>query len=246
MPTTQKRASTVGTETKKRSSGRSRGGKASQKKGNGHSGAHIVENLEEAFLSELSDMLYAERELGKLLPKLARSAASRRLKDALEWHAEQSEEQVGRLEAVFEQFGHRASAETCEGMQGILSECEELFQKAGEGPVRDALIIAAAQKADHYAIATYGTLCSWADQMEEDRPLRLLDESLYEKKTADRALTRIAEMLANPRAEGGMRGRGDERRFRDERSDWREPAYADSGSRVSARGRSGRERRYED
>ena len=143
-----------------------------------------------------------------------------------------------RLENVFKQLGHKAEAETCEGMQGILTECKELFQKAGQGPVRDALIIAATQKADHYAIATYGTLCAWADQLEEDRALRLLDETLYEKKTADRTLSRVAEALANPQAERG--GYGDDRRSRGQQ-EWRGSEYEER-----SRGRSGRDRRYED
>ena len=232
MPTTQKRATKGATGSK---SSRAKGSAGSQKRsGNGHSSTDMLENLEDAFFSELSDMLYAEREFQKVLPKLAQSASSRRVRDALEWHADQADEQVMRLENVFKQLGHKAEAETCEGMQGILTECKELFQKSGQGPVRDALIIAATQKADHYAIATYGTLCAWADQLGEDRALRLLDETLYEKKTADRTLSRVAESLANPQAERGS-GRGyDERRSRGEQ-DWRGSEYDDR-----SRGRSGR------
>ena len=237
MPTTQKRA-TTGAKKSTRSKGTTGSGKRS---GNGHSSTDMLDNLEDAFFSELSDMLFAEREFQKVLPRLATSAMSRRVRDALEWHADQSEEQVLRLENVFKQLGHKAEAETCEGMQGILTECKELFQKSGQGPVRDALIIAATQKADHYAIATYGTLCAWADQLGEDRALRLLDETLYEKKTADRTLSRVAESLANPQAERGGSGRGyDERRPRGEQ-EWRGSEYEER-----SRGRSGRDRRYED
>jgi len=236
MPTTQKRAHS-GASTKKATPTASR-----KRTGNGHSNSDMVENLEEAFFGELADMLYAERELQKVLPKLAQAASSRRLQDALEWHADQSEEQVMRLENVFKQLGHKAEAETCEGMQGILSECKELFQKTGQGPVRDALIIASTQKADHYAIATYGTLCAWADQLEEDRVLRLLDESLYEKRTADRTLSRVAETLANPQAERADSARGgDTRRFRGEQDQWRS-----QGNDERSRGRSARDKRYED
>jgi ferritin-like metal-binding protein YciE len=227
MPNTQKRADTGATRSK---SSRSKGS-STKRSGNGHSTTDMLDNLEDAFVSELSDMLYAERELQKVLPKLSSAASSRRLRDALEWHADQSEEQVMRLENVFKQLGHKAEAETCEGMQGILTECKELFQKSGQGPVRDALIISATQKADHYAIATYGTLCAWADQLEEDRALRLLDECLYEKKTADRTLSRVAESLANPQAErGGFRGE----------TQWRGSEYEER-----SRGRSGRDRRYD-
>jgi ferritin-like metal-binding protein YciE len=237
MPTTQKRTTKRATTSKQTSSDRSKGSTGTQKRSaNGHSSTHMLENLEDALTAGLSDMLYAEREFQKVLPKLASSAASRRVRDVLEWHAEQSEEQVMRLENVFKQLGHKAEAEPCEGMQGILSECKELFQKTGQGPVRDALLIAATQKADHYAIATYGTLCAWADQLEEDRVLRILDESLYEKKTADRTLSRVAEMLSNPQAErgGSSRGSGDERRSRGEQ-EWRGSDYDER-----SRGRSGR------
>jgi len=237
MPTTQKRAAKSATKSKRTSSGRSKGSTGSQKRsGNGHSSTNMLENLEDAFTAGLSDMLFAEREFQKVLPKLASSATSRQVRDALQWHEDQSEEQVMRLENVFKQLGHKPEAETCEGMQGILSECKELFQQTGQGPVRDALIIAATQKADHYAIATYGTLCAWADQLEEDRALRLLDESLYEKKTADRTLSRVAESLANPRAErgGSARGYGDDRRSRNEQGS-RGFEYDDR-----PRGRSGR------
>ena len=232
MPTTQK--GTMKGTTRSKSS-RSKGSTGTQKRtGNGHSTTDMLQNLEDAFVSELSDVLFAEREFQKVLPKLASSATSRRLRDALEWHADQAEEQVMRLENVFNQLGHKAEAETCEGMQGILTECKELFQKSGQGPVRDALIIAATQKADHYAIAAYGTLCAWADQLEEDRVLRLLDETLYEKKSADRTLSRVAESLANPQAErGGYGSRAQQ--------DWRGSEYEER-----SRGRSGRDRRYED
>ena len=239
MPTTQKRAGTGATRS---SSGRSQGNATTHKRtGNGHSSTNLLDNLEEVFFAELSDMLYAERELQKILPKLATSASSRRLRDALECHADQSEEQVMRLENVFKQLGHKVEAEACEGMQGILTECKELFQKTGQGPVRDAMIIAATQKADHYAIASYGTLCAWADQLEEDRVLRLLDESLYEKRTVDRTLSRIAESLSNPQAE-----RGNERRFRGEMDFRHEPAYASRYDDRPSRSRMGREKRFED
>jgi ferritin-like metal-binding protein YciE len=212
----------------------------------------MVTNLEDGFLAELADMLFAERELLKVLPKLSQAASSRRLRDALEWHAEQTEQQVMRLQNVYKLFGRKEETETCEGMQGILEECKDLLQKTGPGPVRDAMIIAATQKAEHYEIAAYGTLCSWADQLGEDQVVDMLAESLHEKKAADRNLSRIAEMNANPQAEHG--GRGDRFGFDREpqgrgRQEGRESyAMSDRTPRFEdrSRGRSGREKRYED
>jgi ferritin-like metal-binding protein YciE len=218
MPTTQKRATTGATRTKGTSSRRSKETAGPEKRTtNGHSGTPVIQDLEEGFVTELADMLYAERELLKLLPRLAQAASSRRLRDALEWHTDQCEDQVRRLERVFQVFGHKAETEVCEGMQGILAECKEALQKAGQGPVRDAMIIASTQKADHYAIASFGTLCAWADQLGEDQAVRLLADSLFEVREADRNLSRIAENLANPQAErgSGYDDRRDSRRFRD-------------------------------
>jgi ferritin-like metal-binding protein YciE len=207
----------------------------------------MVDNLEEAFLSELGDMLYAERELTKVLPKLAQSTNSRKLRDFLEWQIDQSHEQVMRLEKIFKLFGHKEEVEVCEGMQGILAECKDLLQKTGPGPVRDALIIAAVQKADHYEIASYGTLCSWADELEEDQAVRVLEETLYEKKAADRTLTRIAESRSNPDAERGAVGRergfDDSRRSTGDQGEWREN---ETRTDDRSRGRGGREKRYND
>jgi ferritin-like metal-binding protein YciE len=185
---------------------------ATRRTGNGTAGKHMVENLEEGFLAELADMLHAERELLKTLPRLAQAATSRRLRETLEMHAEQTEEQVMRLEHVFRIFGRKPQAETCEGMQGILEECKDLLQKTGPGPVRDAMIIAATQKAEHYEIAAYGTLCSWAEQLDEREAVNLLEDTLREEKLADRNLSRIAESFANPQAERGQ-GRDPDRAY---------------------------------
>jgi len=172
----------------------------------------MLHNLEDAICAELGDMLYAERELVKLLPRLASTATARKLRQALEWSAEQSDEHASRLERVFRLFDQQPEAETCEGMQGIVTEAEELLRKTQQGPVRDAMIIAAAQKAGHYMIAAYGTLCAWAEQVEEYDALRVLEDILDDKKFVDHALSRIAEAQANPQA-----GRGEGRFGRPER-----------------------------
>ena len=260
MPTTQKRASNS-VSTEKRTAGRKSQGQGGSRKrsGNGRSGTHMVTNLEDGFLAELADMLFAERELLKVLPKLSQAATSRRLRDALEWHTEQTEQQVMRLQNIFKLFGRKEEVETCEGMQGILEECKDLLQKTGPGPVRDAMIIAATQKAEHYEIAAYGTLCSWADQLGEDQVVDLLAETLHEEKATDRNLSRIAEMMANPQAERGESrygrqesfGYGREQQGRGGRQEWGESEAMSARSREPrfedrSRGRSGREKRYED
>lgn len=199
-----------GTTTKRKQAtkkGRATG--STRRTGNGTAGKHMVENLEEGFLAELADMLHAERELLKTLPRLAQAATSRRLRETLEMHVEQTEEQATRLEHVFRLFGRKPQAETCEGMQGILEECKDLLQKTGPGPVRDAMIIAATQKAGHYEIAAYGTLCTWAEQLDEREAVNLLEDTLREEKLADRNLSRIAESFANPQAERGESRRGE-------------------------------------
>ena len=240
MPTKTTGATPKRTTTRKSPAGTKSGSKMSKRSGNGRSGTHMVASLEESFLAELGDMLYAGREVQKVLPKLAQSTTSRRLRDVLEWQSELKEEQVERLEEVFKVFNRKPETEVCEGMQGILAECKDLVQKTGPGPVRDAMIIAATQKAAHYEISSYGTLCSWAEHLGEDHAVRLLEESLHEQKSTDRNLTRIAESFANPQADRfgrEERGRGsfsDEQRF--------------SGNRQQdddGRGRtSGREKRY--
>jgi ferritin-like metal-binding protein YciE len=219
-------------------------GGATKRSGNGRSARPMLENLEDGFLAELGDMLFAAQEVEKILPELARAAESRRLREALEWHAEQSEEQSARLENVFRVFGRKAHPETCEGMQGILTECREILKKTSPGPLRDAMLIGAAQKAGHYEIAAYGTLCSWADQLGEDEALRLLEDTLREKKGADRVLTRIGESFTNPQAE-----RGEERFSRGDRERGQgrfdEPERMRSGGEMRggerSRGRFGRD-----
>jgi ferritin-like metal-binding protein YciE len=165
----------------------------------------MIQNLEEALLAEMGDATNAERQTMKLLPKLAQSAEHPRLRMLFERQMEEIEERVARLERAFELLDRRPQTEVCEGMQGILEEAKEVLKKAGPGPVRDALMIAAAQKLVHYKIATYGTLCAWADETGERDVLRLLDQSLYEEKLADRMLTRIAESSANRESEEGER-----------------------------------------
>jgi ferritin-like metal-binding protein YciE len=235
-----------------RSSGRKakHEGRRARRGGNGRSNGHEIDDLEAGFLDELGDMLHAERQLVKALPKLARAAQSRQLRGLFEQHLEETEEQVQRLEQVFELFDCGPKARVCEGMQGILAEGKEMLEKTSSGPARDALLIAAAQKAEHYEIASYGSLCAWAEELGNRQALELLEDTLHEEKAADRKLTRIAESRLNPEASrrGHASGRrlghdGDQEDYRAGREPGRmEGYYREEYSRL--RGRD--DRGYED
>jgi ferritin-like metal-binding protein YciE len=164
-------------------------------------------DLQAGFIAELGDMLHAEKQLTKALPKMARAALSPQLREALQSHLEQTEEQIVRLEEVFEILGLKTRTEPCEGMKGILAEGNEILRKTSAGPTRDALIIAAAQKAEHYEIASYGSLCAWGQELGQHRAVELLEQTLEEEKAADQKLTRIAESKSNVQAREQARQR---------------------------------------
>jgi ferritin-like metal-binding protein YciE len=159
--------------------------------------------LHELFLEELADIYNAEQQLTKALPKMAKAAESEELRQAFEEHLEQTEEQISRLDQVFESLGEKMKRKTCKAMQGLVEEGNEVMQEHKGNPAIDAALIAAAQKVEHYEIATYGTLCTWADQMDHQDALDLLKQSIEEEETTDERLTELAESLANERAEQG-------------------------------------------
>jgi ferritin-like metal-binding protein YciE len=203
MPSARK-AGTTGHNHKK--SATKRGRKKSAPRGNAHGrGNHEseVSDLQDAFFAELGDMLHAEKQIVKALPKMIRAVRSPELREAFENHLEETEGQVERIEQVFERLERPAKAEVCEGMRGILEEGEEVLGRTESGPTRDALIISAAQKVEHYEIASYGSLCSWAEELGRRDVVDLLEETLREEKMADKKLTRIAEQRLNRRASQG-------------------------------------------
>jgi ferritin-like metal-binding protein YciE len=157
--------------------------------------------LYELFLEELSDIYNAEQQLTKALPKMAKAAQADELRMAFEDHLGQTEEQISRLDQVFQSLGETMKRKTCKGMQGLIEEGTEVIQEHKGSTEIDAALIAAAQKVEHYEIATYGTLCTWAEQMGCDEALELLKENIDEEETADERLTELAEGWANPRAE---------------------------------------------
>lgn len=151
-----------------------------------------AEELRELFVDELKDILYAERALLKALPKMAKNASSPDLVSAIEGHVTVTEGQVTRLERVFELLGETARGKKCEAMEGLIKEGENILEESQPGPVRDAGIISASQKIEHYEIASYGTLVAFARTLGEDEVADLLGETLAEEKEADVQLTETA------------------------------------------------------
>ena len=158
-------------------------------------------NLNDLFIDQLRDIYDAEKQLVKALPKMAKAAHSTELRDGFTHHLEQTERQVERLEKVFEAAGHKAKAKTCEAMKGLVEEGKEMIDLNAEDDVRDAGLIAAAQKVEHYEIASYGCLCTWAEQLGFSEGQRLLHETLEEPTcplggTGKDAVCNSAEELA--------------------------------------------------
>jgi len=160
-----------------------------------------MENIRELLVHELRDMLHAEQQLVKALPKMAEAAASIELRRAFESHLTETEQQVNRLEQVFERLGESAKAKKCDGIAGIVKEGDKLNRKDGAGLVMDAALICSAQKVEHYEIAAYGCLCTWAGLLGEDEAKSLLQQNLAEEKAADQKLTQIAESSIHAKAQ---------------------------------------------
>jgi len=169
-----------------------------------------VDSLEELLHEELKDIYDAEKQLTKALPKLAKKATSPELKEALEEHLRETEQHVQRLEEVFEQLGLPARGKKCEGMQYLIAEGNEMIGDADEDATRDAVMIAAAQKVEHYEIASYGTVRTWASLLGKDDAAQLLEETLEEEKAADQKLTQIAESSVNAESARGASDEGEE------------------------------------
>jgi ferritin-like metal-binding protein YciE len=164
-------------------------------------GQEMDNDLHELFLDELFDVHNAEQQLTKALPKMAKAAESDELREAFESHLAETEEHVSRLEEVVEGLGEKMKRKTCPAMKGLIEEAQELLKEQKDSSALDAALIAAAQKVEHYEIASYGTLCTWAEQMGHDEALQLLKQTLTEEKEADEKLTTIAESAANAQAE---------------------------------------------
>lgn len=157
--------------------------------------------LEDLFYDTLKDIYYAERQILKALPKMARNATDPKLKQAFEKHKEETQGQIERLQQVFELIGKRAQGKTCEAIQGIIAEGEEIIEEFKGAPALDAGLISSAQAVEHYEITRYGTLRTWANQLGYKDAVKLLDMTLEEESRTDEDLTKLAETAVNAAAQ---------------------------------------------
>jgi ferritin-like metal-binding protein YciE len=156
--------------------------------------------LMKLFEDELKDIYWAEKALTKAIPKMIKNATDEELTQALEDHLEETRDQVTRLEEVFSILGKKATAKKCEAMEGLIKEAEEIMGECDKGAMRDAGIISAAQKVEHYEMASYGTLRQFAETLGLTDAIGLLDETLDEEKAADKKLTEVAVAAVNMHA----------------------------------------------
>ena len=186
MPNTKNK----NTEKSKSSNGKTKDSNASKQQSNSQ--------LQKLFEDSLKDIYWAEKSLTKALPKMQKAATTDELKNAIEEHLAQTENQVNRLEQVFELIGKKAQAKKCDAMEGLIKEGESIIEETEDGSMtRDVGIIMAAQKVEHYEIATYGGLAQIATTMGLDEAADLLNETLEEEKETDELLTQIAENNIN-------------------------------------------------
>lgn len=156
-----------------------------------------MKTLEDLFLDSLADIYYAENQLTKALPKMAKAATHDDLREAFEAHLLETKGHVQKVERVFELFGQKPKSKKCPAIVGIIKEANEIASENKKSPTINAALIFAAQKAEHYEIASYGGLREWAKQLENEDAASLLDEILGEEKSADNKLTALAEAHFN-------------------------------------------------
>jgi len=159
--------------------------------------SHEFNSLEDLFVEQLQDLYDAEKRLTAALPKMEEAAHSSELKQAFRQHLEETKQQISRLEQIFEKIGCTPERETCAAMKGLIEEGEQMINAKGDDAVRDAALIAAAQRVEHYEMAGYGTARNFAQRLGHDACAELLQETLDEEKNADQILTRIAESTVN-------------------------------------------------
>ena len=153
--------------------------------------------LDDLFYDTLKDIYFAERQILKALPKMARAASSDKLKAAFEKHKEETQGQIERLQEIFELLGKRAQGKTCEAIQGIIAEGEEIIEDFKGSPALDAGLISSAQAVEHYEMARYGTLKAWAEQLGHKQAVQLLDATLKEETKTDADLSSLAAASLN-------------------------------------------------
>jgi ferritin-like metal-binding protein YciE len=159
-----------------------------------------TKTLNGLMLSFMQDIYYAERQILKALPKMAKAAQNEDLKQALTHHREETEGQLERLQKAFDALGKRARAQTCEAINGLIEEGDSVIEELPEGTVRDAGILANAQAVEHYEMARYGTIVAWAKTCGEKEVAQLMQATLEEEKNADTLLNGLATKNINQRA----------------------------------------------
>ena len=159
-----------------------------------------MKTLDDLFLHFLKDVYYAERQILKALPKMAKVANDDQLRQGLMQHREETQHQVERLQKVFESIGKRAQGVTCEAINGIIEEGDELMEEAEKGPVMDAGLIACAQAVEHYEMTRYGSLIAWGKLLGYKEAVSLMQETLAEEKKADQLLNDVANKAVNQQA----------------------------------------------
>ncbi len=159
-----------------------------------------LDTLKTLYVNELRDLYNAENQLLKALPKMAKGATSEELQDAFEKHLEQTRTHVERLEEVFEELGEKPKGKTCKAMKGLIDEGSEILKENGEESVIDAGIIVAAQKVEHYEIASYGSVRTFAQLLGKDMSAELLQTTLEEESETNELLNKLAEDIVNPEA----------------------------------------------
>jgi ferritin-like metal-binding protein YciE len=166
-----------------------------------------MKTLQDLFLESLADMYYAENQLVKALPKMAKVATDDELRQAFEMHLGETEGHVQKLEQVFDQFGEKPYSKKCPAIVGIIKEAEEIISENKKSPTINAALIYAGQKAEHYEIASYGALREWAHHLQKDEAADLLEEILDQEKAADGKLTQLAQTHCNESAAAEGSGR---------------------------------------
>lgn len=159
-----------------------------------------LNSFDELFVEQLQDLYDAEQRITKALPKMAAAAHNPALRSAFQEHLRQTENQVTRLDKVFQSIGKSPQTKTCEAMKGIIEEGSEIVSSNGDPDVKDAALIAAAQRVEHYEISAYGTARTFAERLGKSEAARLLDETLAEEKDTDKKLNMLAEKAINPKA----------------------------------------------
>jgi ferritin-like metal-binding protein YciE len=156
-----------------------------------------LETLQDLLIDELEDIYDAEHQLVEALPKMAKSANSPELKQSFELHLEQTEGHVRRLKEIFRQFGEEPERKTCKAMKGLIAEGGEIINENATPEVKDAALIAAAQRVEHYEIAAYGSARTYAEELGKSDAVQLLDDTLNEEKQTDIKLTKLAVQVIN-------------------------------------------------